>query len=83
MLAASALADSSEKGDTVASRKRAIKAAVDEVASYLGNTPTIARNSYIDPRVIDRYEAGETIAPTAPTNEPAKSPIRVSGSSVR
>lgn len=64
VLAAIALADSSEKGDTVASRKRAIKAAVDEVASYLGNTPTIARNSYIDPRVIDRYEAGETIAPT-------------------
>lgn len=28
---------------------------------YLGNTPTIARKSYIDPRVIDAYESGTTI----------------------
>jgi DNA topoisomerase I len=32
------------------------------VSEYLGNTPTIARNSYIDPRVIDLYEDGTTIA---------------------
>src|ERR671910_399232 len=52
VLAAVALAESPEKGDTKASRKRAVKAAVEEVAAYLGNTPTIARKSYIDPRVI-------------------------------
>lgn len=62
VLAAVALATSDEPGDTKASRRRAVKAAVDEVAGYLGNTPTIARNSYIDPRVLDRYEAGSTIA---------------------
>jgi DNA topoisomerase IB len=61
VLAAVALAASDEPGDTKASRRRAIKAAVDEVAGYLGNTPTIAKNSYIDPRVLDRYEAGSTI----------------------
>lgn len=61
VLAAVALAASDEPGDTKASRKRAIKAAVDEVAGYLGNTPTIAKNSYIDPRVLDRYETGSTI----------------------
>jgi DNA topoisomerase IB len=61
VLAAVALAASDEPGDTKASRKRAIKAAVDEVAGYLGNTPTIAKNSYIDPRVLDRYESGSTI----------------------
>ena len=61
VLAAVALATSDEPGDTKASRKRAIKAAVDEVAGYLGNTPTIAKNSYIDPRVLDRYESGSTI----------------------
>ena len=61
VLAAVALAASDEPGDTPASRKRAIKAAVDEVAGYLGNTPTIAKNSYIDPRVLDRYESGSTI----------------------
>jgi DNA topoisomerase IB len=64
VLAAVALAESPEKGDTVASRRRAVKAAVEEVAAYLGNTPTIARKSYIDPRVIDQYEDGVTIAAT-------------------
>ena len=64
VLAAVALAESPEKGDTKASRKRAVKAATEEVAAYLGNTPTIAKKSYIDPRVVDQYEAGVTIAPT-------------------
>ena len=64
VLAAVALAESPEKGDTKASQKRAVKAAVEEVAAYLGNTPTIARKSYVDPRVIDQYESGVTIAPT-------------------
>src|SRR6478735_7705616 len=61
VIAASALAASDEPGDTKRSRQRAIKAAVTEVSEYLGNTPTIARNSYIDPRVIDLYESGTTI----------------------
>jgi DNA topoisomerase IB len=42
-------------------RKRAIVRAVKEVAFYLGNTPAVARNSYIDPRVFDRYRDGETL----------------------
>ncbi len=63
VLAAAALAASDEPGDTKRSRQRAIKGAVSEVAEYLGNTPTIARNSYIDPRVIDLYESGTTIDP--------------------
>lgn len=62
VLAAAALAASDEPGDTKRSRQRAIKGAVAEVAEFLGNTPTIARNSYIDPRVIDLYEGGVTIA---------------------
>jgi DNA topoisomerase IB len=40
-----------------------VKDAVQEVSEYLGNTPTIAKNSYIDPRVIDLYENGTTIHP--------------------
>ena len=62
VIAAAELAQSEEPGDTEASRKRAIRQAVVEVAGYLGNTPTVARSSYIDPRVIDAYEAGVTIA---------------------
>ncbi len=63
VLAAAALAASEEPGDTKASQRRAVRAAVEEVAQYLGNTPTIAKNSYIDPRVIDLYENGTTIDP--------------------
>lgn len=42
-------------------RKRAVRAAVVAVSGYLGNTPTIARASYVDPRVLDLYESGTTI----------------------
>jgi DNA topoisomerase IB len=41
--------------------KRAVSRAVREVATALGNTPTVARASYIDPRVIDAYERGDVI----------------------
>jgi DNA topoisomerase I len=61
VLAAAALATSEEPGDTKVSRKRAIRAAMVEVSQYLGNTPAIARSSYVDPRVVDLYEDGITI----------------------
>ncbi|RYU12701.1 DNA topoisomerase IB [Nocardioides iriomotensis] len=61
VLAAAALAGSDEPGDTKTSRKRAVVAAIKEVAEYLGNTPAIARSSYVDPRVLDLYEDGVTI----------------------
>ncbi len=62
VLAAASLASSEEPGESKASRKRAIRNAMVEVSEYLGNTPTIARSSYVDPRVIDLYEDGTTIA---------------------
>jgi DNA topoisomerase I len=61
VLAAVALAVSADAPSTETGRKRAISRAVKEVAYYLGNTPTIARASYIDPRVFDRYRDGEVI----------------------
>ncbi len=64
VLAAAALAESEEPGETKASRKRAVSTAMKEVAAFLGNTPTLARNSYVDPRVIDLYEEGITISGT-------------------
>jgi DNA topoisomerase-1 len=51
------------KRSTATSRRRVVNAAVKTVADYLGNTPAVCRASYIDPRVIDRYHAGVTIAP--------------------
>jgi DNA topoisomerase I len=61
VLAAVALAVSEDAPTTKTGRKRVITRAVKEVAHYLGNTPTIARASYIDPRVFDRYRDGEVI----------------------
>lgn len=54
-----------EPATTKRSRERLIRTAVGEVSTYLGNTPTVARASYIDPRVIDLYESGSTIAAAA------------------
>ena len=44
-------------------RKRVETHVVKEVARYLGNTPAVARASYIDPRVIDRFRDGFVIEP--------------------
>ena len=52
----------SEHAESDRAQQRAITRAVREVAGYLGNTPAVARASYIDPRVIERYEDGITIA---------------------
>ncbi|HWH32656.1 MAG TPA: hypothetical protein VNU01_08290 [Egibacteraceae bacterium] len=63
VLAAVALAVSGEAvtGSETA-KKRAVTRAVQEVAHYLGNTPAVCRSSYIDPRVIERFSDGWTIA---------------------
>jgi len=67
--AAVALAKSGTR-PTVAARRRVEAAAIRQVSTVLGNTPAIARASYVDPRIIDRYEHGETIDPNrAPEGE--------------
>jgi DNA topoisomerase I len=63
VLAAVALAVSTNTVPSPTARKRAIARAMREVADYLGNTPTVARASYVDPRVIDLFEDGITIEP--------------------
>jgi DNA topoisomerase I len=63
VLAARALAVSGLKQDTKTGRKRAITRAIKEVAHYLGNTPAVARASYIDPRIFDRFRDGNTVQP--------------------
>lgn len=45
--------------------KRVEAAVMKEVADELGNTPAVARGSYVDPRVVKSYESGRTIAPAA------------------
>jgi DNA topoisomerase-1 len=55
------------------SRERVIVASIREVAGWLGDTPAVARKSYIDPQLISRYQAaGELSAvPSAPVALPA------------
>jgi DNA topoisomerase IB len=62
VLAAVGVAVSVEAASSKTARKRAVARAMKEVAHYLGNTPAVCRSSYVDPRVIDRFEAGVTIA---------------------
>ena len=44
-------------------RKRISSEATKAVAAYLGNTPAVCRASYIDPRVFDRFDSGESVRP--------------------
>jgi DNA topoisomerase I len=62
VMAAVALAVAGQVAGTRTGRKRAITRAIKEVAHHLGNTPAVARASYIDPRVFDRYRDGIVIA---------------------
>jgi DNA topoisomerase IB len=61
VLAAVGLAVSGPAATSETARRRAVVRVVREVADYLGNTPAVARASYIDPRIIELYERGVTI----------------------
>lgn len=69
LLAAAALADqtmqTSANGDsrlTERQRKAVEREVMQRVSEHLGNTAAVARRSYVDPRVLDEYAAGRTIA---------------------
>ena len=73
VLAATAFADA----DPAVSRrvaKRVESAVMKEVAEELGNTPAVARGSYVDPRVVTGYEQGLTIAAATRRAERARDP---------
>lgn len=54
--------------------KRVVSAVMKEVAKELGNTPAVARSSYVDPRVVRGYEQGLTIASATRRAERAREP---------
>jgi DNA topoisomerase IB len=62
VLAAVVLSAEADVRPSRAMRERNVREAIKTVAAYLGNTPAVCRASYVDPRVIDRYHAGATIA---------------------
>lgn len=43
-------------------RDRVVRTCYVAVSERLGNTPAVARSSYVDPRVVDRYHEGMTLA---------------------
>lgn len=59
---------------TAHKRQGALAQAMRDASDVLGNTPTIAKKSYIDPRLVDAYKAGETIDPLRPAS--AESELR-------
>jgi DNA topoisomerase I len=61
VLMAAALAEAPPPASKTA-RKRVIKAAYERVSETLGNTPAVCKASYVDPRVVDHYEHGDTVA---------------------
>jgi DNA topoisomerase IB len=79
VMAAVSLATVGREAATKTARKRAIDGAVRAVAELLGNTPAVARRSYIDPCVFDRYLSGWTIAAELerlPSLDPSEDRIR-------
>ncbi|QGQ19766.1 DNA topoisomerase IB [Cellulomonas sp. JZ18] len=64
VLAARGLAEAGPAPASERGRRRVVSSVVKAVAEELGNTPAVARASYIDPRVVDLWERGETITPT-------------------
>jgi len=64
VLAARGLAEAGEVPRTDRGRKRVATQVVKDVAEELGNTPAVCRASYIDARLFDLWERGETIRPT-------------------
>ena len=73
VLAAVALAGKTD-ATSMTARKRAVRAAITSVAENLGNTPSVARASYVDPRIVDHFEDGVTIAPTLARLGPRMAP---------
>ncbi len=63
VLAAVGLAVSERTVTFPTAAKKAVTWVVRDVSEYLGNTPAVCRSSYIDPRVIDLFYDGITIAP--------------------
>ena len=50
-----------EAFDTKATQKKNLKAAIERVASRLGNTPTICRKCYVHPEVLNAYVEGNLL----------------------
>ncbi len=70
VLAAAQLAERHAEAASATARKRAVAATMRDVAAFLGNTPAVARASYVDPRVVAAFDEGRTIASLVQDSHP-------------
>ncbi|MFI9010770.1 DNA topoisomerase IB [Actinosynnema sp. NPDC053489] len=68
VLAAAAFAREG-RPETKRGRKRVEAEVMREVSEHLGNTPAVARKSYVDPRVVRLWHEGVTIRPKSADRE--------------
>jgi DNA topoisomerase I len=64
VLAAVVLAASGSRSgvpESERARRRLVNRAMKKVSEQLGNTPAVARSSYVDPRVVSRFEEDRTV----------------------
>ena len=61
VLAAVSVGVLGERAKTESARRTIAAQATKEVSRYLGNTPAVCRDSYVDPRVFERFYEGRTI----------------------
>ncbi|GAA3390709.1 DNA topoisomerase IB [Cryptosporangium minutisporangium] len=64
VLMAVELALAGDPPDAQRAREKVVRAALEDVAEYLGNTPAVAKASYVDPRIVTAYEHGRSIRST-------------------
>jgi DNA topoisomerase-1 len=81
VLAAVALA-AADDAETDRQRHKAVVGVVRDIAHVLGNTPSVARTAYVDPRVIERYHDGQTVGDTLPARHLDAVAGEVNGSGV-
>ncbi|WP_375485117.1 hypothetical protein [uncultured Mycobacterium sp.] len=74
VLAAEGFATAREPTSKTA-RRRAEAAVMRAVSEDLGNTPAVARSSYVDPRVVLAYEQGITIRPVLQRVQRQRHPV--------
>ena len=74
VLAAAAFATAKEPTSKTA-RRRELAAVMRSVSEELGNTPAVAKRSYVDPRVVTGYEQGITIRPALSRAERERTPL--------
>lgn len=79
VIAARALAEAGDPPTSERGRRTVVAGVVREVAQALGNTPAVARASYIDPRILDHWQNGVRISPTRSTATAEAALLRLLG----